>query len=87
MVISSIKQTCSACPSQWEGLLEDGRPIYMRYRWGALTIHVGPTGGTIRDALGRDPYFDQQVGDSLDGSIELTEVCRLTGLTAPMNGK
>jgi hypothetical protein len=83
MNISDIQQTCLACPSQWEGHLADGCPIYIRYRWGELSVRVGPTGGTIDDALDSAPVFERQIGDHLDGSIELDEVCRLTGLIAP----
>jgi hypothetical protein len=83
MIISDIQQTCPACPSQWQGHLKDGRPIYIRYRWGELSLHVGPIGGTIDDAVGNAPEFEQQIGDHLDGSIGLDEVCRLTGIIAP----
>jgi hypothetical protein len=38
-----LKQTCSACPAQWEGQLEDGRKLYARYRWGHLSVGVADT--------------------------------------------
>jgi hypothetical protein len=40
MKLTSIEQTCLACPSQWEGKLKSGRMIYVRYRWGTLNICV-----------------------------------------------
>lgn len=39
--VVALKKTCIACPSQWEGVLEDGRVIYARYRWGELSVGVG----------------------------------------------
>lgn len=43
MKVAELTQTCSACPSQWEGRLEDGSAIYIRYRWGRLGVAVAPT--------------------------------------------
>ena len=39
--VTSITQTCSACPAQWEGITEDNRKIYVRYRWGYLSVRIG----------------------------------------------
>lgn len=33
--VVALKKTCIACPSQWEGILKDGRVVYARYRHGA----------------------------------------------------
>lgn len=38
--IASITQTCFGCPSQWEGKTEDGKYIYMRFRWGHLRLDI-----------------------------------------------
>lgn len=38
MKLVSLEQTCGACPSQWEGKLEDGRFVYARYRYGHLAV-------------------------------------------------
>ena len=40
MKIKEYFKTCSACPAQWEGTLEDGRIFYSRYRHGRLFIEV-----------------------------------------------
>lgn len=42
-LVAEIKQTCGACPSQWECKLEDGRFMYVRYRFGHLSIGIGDT--------------------------------------------
>lgn len=57
--VKYIKQTRSACPSQWEGELENGQDFYIRYRWGHLTLDV-PFGTTI---------FGKQLGGSLSGYL------------------
>lgn len=40
VVITRIRNTCHACPSQWEGEDEQGRYVYVRYRWGHLSVDV-----------------------------------------------
>lgn len=62
--VASISQTCKA-PSQWEGLLDDGRHIYVRYRWGVLTVGVGDT---FREAATTVVHEDE-LGDPLDGCL------------------
>lgn len=36
-----LKKTCYACPSQWEGVLNNGQSIYIRYRYGTLWVGIG----------------------------------------------
>lgn len=38
--VIEVKQTCFACPSQWEGYTEDGRTIYVRFRHGFLSVRL-----------------------------------------------
>jgi hypothetical protein len=76
MKVISLIQTCSACPSQWEGKLEDGRMIYIRYRWGGLAIQISsqPT-DDVYDAVAGDYLFKKYYhGGGLDGYITLPEV-------------
>ena len=46
--INDFKMTCSACPSQWEGKTLTGDHVYIRYRWGQLTVGIGDS---LRDAI------------------------------------
>ncbi len=46
IVVTTLTQTCSACPSQWEGRTADNRAVYIRYRHGYLRIEVSEPGGT-----------------------------------------
>jgi hypothetical protein len=41
--VKAFQRTCIACPSQWEGQLEDGRWFYARYRWSSFCFGVGAT--------------------------------------------
>jgi hypothetical protein len=41
--VSKLTQTCKGNLSQWEGLTDDGQFIYVRYRWGCLSIGSGKT--------------------------------------------
>ena len=64
--VISINQTCSACPSQWDAVLEDGREVYIRYRWGWLSIRCPGVDG--EELLGKS------CGDDLAGSMEYSEL-------------
>lgn len=39
MILHNLKQTCSACPAQWEATNEQGQRVYIRYRFDTLTVH------------------------------------------------
>lgn len=60
-----------ACPSQWEGQFADGRPLYVRYRYGRLTAHEG---------VHAPAWFVQQDGDVWAGSMTTEEMLRRVGL-------
>lgn len=59
--VIEIERTCGACPSQWEGRLDDDRHIYVHYRGGTFTIG---TGRTIDDAV--DMSIDRPVVRTID---------------------
>lgn len=75
MKIVDITQTCGACPAQWEGKLDDGRMIYVRYRWGHLSARVSPKStDEVMEAVDGRSIVDECVGDGLDGVIEWDRV-------------
>lgn len=80
MIITDVVQTCTACPSQWEARTADGRPVYIRYRHGYLSVRVGPVGGDVWSAVRAEEWFGDQLVDEDDGWISLDEVCRIAGL-------
>jgi hypothetical protein len=68
--IARIRKTCDACPAQWEGVAADGAKVYVRYRWGGLSVGVGV------EPLGKDygNVFSEQIGDSLDGDLSFDDL-------------
>lgn len=74
-----LDMTCGACPSQWEGKLEDGRFIYVRYRHSYLTVGLGESpDSAVDDSLGARWLY---MTDEIDGGVMTTEtMCELTGL-------
>jgi len=45
MKIVELTRTCIACPSQWDAKLDDGRPVYIRFRWNWCSVRVGEIDG------------------------------------------
>ena len=74
ILINDLKQTCSACPSQWEFTTFENRPVYVRYRWGYLRISIGESNGPIEDAVIGVCIFGDQIGHGMDGTISWKEV-------------
>lgn len=72
--VVELTQTCDVCPSQWEGKTADGRTIYVRFRWGYLSIGLG---GTIDEAIG-DETFGREISDGMDGYLPYEELRRVT---------
>jgi hypothetical protein len=71
MKIVELRHTCEACPAQWEGRLEDGRYLYVRYRWGTLQVGLGPTFG---DAVGNSHHDEVEIGGAFDGYLSYDEL-------------
>lgn len=79
--VVSLTQTCSACPSQWEGQLNDGRWLYARYRWGHLSVGLGGSLDEAVGARGPEALYEASCGDGLDGCMDTGELRRhLLGL-------
>lgn len=73
--INKLKQTCGGCPSQWEFYTFDNRPVYVRYRWGFLSVRVSKQNGTITDAVvGGVPVIGKEIGNAFDGVIGWEQV-------------
>lgn len=80
--LATLTRTCLACPSQWEGTLDDGRAVYVRYRHGELSVGIGED---IDDAVGNgmsdQALYAADIGDGLDGFMDVEELkIRLHGL-------
>ena len=80
LVIAALRRTTTTTPTQWEGALTDGRPIYIRYRWGELSVRIGKDGETIDQAAEAVPWFEGAVGGANDSGLDLSQVLSATGL-------
>ncbi len=73
--VLTLKKTCLACPSQWEGDIEDGRAVYARFRHGHLSVGIG---GTVKEAVGNamsdQALYEGDIGDGLDGFMDFDEL-------------
>lgn len=73
--IVKLECTCQACPTQYEAKLEDGRLVYLRYRWGYLSIRASPCEtDNIHDAISGEEVLGESRGDDFHGSMDRDEV-------------
>jgi hypothetical protein len=62
--VATLRQTTWACPTQWEGTLEDGRILYARCRRGELSVGVGEDiDSAVRNSMGDDALYFEHVAD------------------------
>lgn len=80
LTIADLRRTTTMSPSQWEGTLTDGRPLYIRYRWGQLSIRIGRQGQSADEAAGGRVWLEGAVGEDTSPIIELPQVLQATGL-------
>lgn len=79
VTVVSLKKTCSACPSQWEGVTADDREIYYRFRWGYLTVTVGKIGDHEKyAAVQGEEVFCAELSDGLDGTLSTKDMMTIT---------
>jgi hypothetical protein len=90
----ALKRTTWACPTQWEGELEDGRTLYARCRHGELSVGIGAgldaavANGMSKNALCRDlveeaPMSFEELRAHLHGLLELPEGLEAEGQGEP----
>ena len=76
IVVTSLVRTGDRSPSLWEGETNNGRCLYVRYRWGMLMIGIGES---IRDAVEHSGnLLEKQLGHKYDGSLELEQLREAT---------
>lgn len=76
MNVNILNQTCTACPSQWDGWLTDNRMIYCRYRWGILSINISktPTDDYCDPNTEWESFYSERIGDEYDGIMSQEEL-------------
>jgi len=70
MLITELKMTCTACPTQYEGRTVDGEYIYIRYRWGVLTLGIG---NNINEAVS-NRIIHRDFNDGWNGYISFNDL-------------
>ena len=81
ITVKKLVKTCFACPAQWEGETDDNRLVYIRYRWGYLSVRISePNKTNITDAVRGDEIFGKDLNDPFGGYMENDE------LEAVLNG-
>jgi len=82
MKVNKFVMTCGACPSQWEGHLEDGRMFYIRYRWGYLSARVSPVPTEdVYEAVSGEEVYCEELGGEYDGELSTEDMQRRTNMT------
>jgi hypothetical protein len=83
MRIRAIRKTCIASPARWDGDMDDGRFVCIRYRAGILTVCFGATPDEAADDRPEREWFARQVGGQWADNILFDEICRVTNLVPP----
>ena len=80
ITVKEIHKTSTACPSQWEGWTDDNRQIYVRYRWGYLSVSVGKVDDKTEMAAvdGEEIFSYINNREPLGGYMTYTALKRLT---------
>ena len=68
--IKKITKTCISNPSQWEGYTFNNEPIYIRYRWGFLSVRIGTKREGIDSAVEGKEIFSGTFGDQWAGDMD-----------------
>lgn len=76
-IVKAVR-TCYAYPSQWDAWTDDGRYLYLRYRYGHGTVDHFPGGDIEVDA----PYTEVAAFETGDdgGLLGLEEFCERAGI-------
>ena len=83
----TLRQTCGACPAQWEGKIKDGRMFYIRYRWGYLALEISDKAtDDVMDAVGGTEIFGEQIGGEYDGFLDELKMKNLTSKVVDWQG-
>lgn len=71
--IASWEETCSGCPMQWEGKLEDGTFYYARYRDGRFRVGFGASDIQAAEQAVNGSNYAVRIGMPLEGILSWNE--------------
>jgi hypothetical protein len=76
--VVKIKRT-SVSPLQWEGLTDDGRLVHARYRYGFLSVRLGPLQPTLsKKLLNETPLLHRELDKGLNGELSFKQLKEVT---------
>lgn len=84
--VVSLTQTCEACPAQWDGMTDDGREVYVRYRGSCGSVRVAKPGDHSEfSALDGYAvcYFERIDEEGIGGWDGYMDEAEMRSLTAP----
>jgi len=71
----TLIKTCSFAPSQWEGITENGKSFYIRYRWDQLTLRVSKAKTSdINKAVLGDIIFEKNINNENFEVLDIKEI-------------
>ena len=76
MKVRNLELTCWPCPSQWEAETLQGEKVYIRYRWGLLSVGVGE--GLCDAVENQEEVYSSD--NPWDGEMSEQEMLCLTGI-------
>lgn len=65
IIITELERDCIACPTAWIGKTADGRELYIRFRWGDLTV---------KDRETRNIIYKNEYSGEFDGHMTVYEL-------------
>jgi len=75
MKIIKIINCGTACPTQWFGVTEDNRAVYIRYRWGRLTVRCGERDKLSEgSAVGGKLFYEKDLDRPAEGYLRYSEL-------------
>lgn len=75
ITVASLTKTCDACPAQWAGRTDDNRQVYVRYRWGYLSVRVAADQSDEEFAgVSGEEVYGSQLGDGFDGFLSMDDL-------------
>lgn len=85
--VKTLVQTCLVAPSQWEGLLTDGRMFYVRCRHGRLEVRLSPAPtADAFDAVRGPVVLERRLEDPHDSYMEESVMMEMTAPVLDFDG-
>lgn len=77
--IKELRKINELSPTEYEGILDTGQQIYIRYRWGKLIVRISyKPSNNILDAINGHEIFSVVLDDLFDSIIDdnrLIKIC------------